>query len=137
MHDSETILGPPHLPLSPLSGLPQQLLTTFYRCTIESILTHGIPVWYLSCTKAERKALQWVVHRAQRTIGTQLPALEAIYNTRCLRKATSIHKDSSHPCNSLFELLPSGRRYKAFYARTSRLRNSFIPRAIAAMNRSC
>ncbi|XP_055501117.1 uncharacterized protein LOC129702998 [Leucoraja erinacea] len=101
------------------TGLPQQLLTTFYRCTTESILTYGISVWYLSCTEAERRALQRVVHRAQRIIGTQLPALEGIYHTRSLRKAVRIHKDSSHPCNGLFELLPSGRRYKAFYAQTS------------------
>ncbi|XP_059827153.1 paladin-like, partial [Hypanus sabinus] len=73
------------------AGLPEQMLVTFYRCTIESILTYCISVWYLSCTAADRRALQRVVSSAQKTIGTQLPALEDTYSSRCLRKATSIH----------------------------------------------
>lgn len=34
--------------------------------------------------------------------------------------------DSTLPCHYLFEFLPSGWRHKAFYAHTSRLRNSFF-----------
>lgn len=31
------------------AGLPQQMLITFYRCTIERILTYCISVWFHSC----------------------------------------------------------------------------------------
>ncbi len=40
----------------------------------------------------------------------------------------------SHPAHSLFELLPSGRRYRALSPRTTRHRNSFFPQAIHLMN---
>ena len=38
-----------------------------------------------------------------------------------------------YSANYLFTLLPSGRRYRATTARTSRLQNSFIPRAITVV----
>ncbi|RXN12502.1 hypothetical protein ROHU_029542 [Labeo rohita] len=65
--------------------------------------------WGLRSVPVEdQKALQRVVLRAQRIIGVELPALEDIYRSRCLVKAISICKDSTHPCHHMFELLPSG-----------------------------
>ncbi len=43
-------------------------------------------------------------------------------------------RNPSHPAHSLFELLPSGRRYIALSTRTTRHRNSFFPQAIHLMN---
>src|SRR4029434_9076487 len=60
--------------------------------------------------------------------------LDDIFRTRCLRRACGILKDEPPPPNHLFPLLPSGRRYRATTARTSRLQNSFIPRAITELN---
>ncbi|XP_037546914.1 transcription factor COE3-like [Nematolebias whitei] len=37
------------------------ILVNFYRCTIESILTNCITVWYRSCSASDRKALQKVL----------------------------------------------------------------------------
>src|SRR4029434_7136429 len=45
-----------------------------------------------------------------------------------------ILKDETHPANHLFTLLPSGRRYRATTARTSRLQNTCILRAITELN---
>ncbi|KAK3561377.1 hypothetical protein QTP86_033118 [Hemibagrus guttatus] len=70
------------------------ILVNFYRCTIESILTNCITVWYGNCSVADRKALQWEVKTTQRIIGTPL---EDIQKKRCLHWAHSILKDSSHP----------------------------------------
>ncbi len=39
----------------------------------------------------------------------------------------SIVKDPTHPSHSLFQLLPSGRRYRSIRARSARLLNSFSP----------
>lgn len=103
--------------------LPQQIMVTLYRCSIESILTYCIPA-------ADRKALQHVLSNAQRIIRTQLPVLEEVYTTRCLRIAISICEDPTHLCHYLFELLPSGRHYKALRSHTTRLKNSFYPRAV-------
>ncbi|KAL0200139.1 hypothetical protein M9458_003326, partial [Cirrhinus mrigala] len=77
------------------------ILVNVYRCTIESILTNCVTVWYGSCSVAERKALQRVVKTAQRIIGTPLPAIEDIQKKHCMRRARSILKDYSHPAHKL------------------------------------
>ncbi|KAI4891326.1 hypothetical protein NFI96_013317, partial [Prochilodus magdalenae] len=87
-------------------GLPPDILTNFYRCTIESILTACITVWYGSCTAYNRKALKRVVRTAGSIIGSKLPDLQDIY--RCLR-IQKIRLDCSHPGHDLFTLMPSGR----------------------------
>ncbi|TWW82332.1 Janus kinase and microtubule-interacting protein 3 [Takifugu flavidus] len=116
--------------------LSSAVLVNFYRCAIESILTNCVSVWYGSCTIAEHKALQRVVKTAQRITRTTLPAIGDVQRKRCLHRARSILKDSSHPAHRLFSLLPSGRRYRTLRTRTSRLRNSFFPRAVSLLN-SC
>uniref|UniRef100_A0A3Q3JQD9 Reverse transcriptase domain-containing protein n=1 Tax=Monopterus albus TaxID=43700 RepID=A0A3Q3JQD9_MONAL len=114
----------------------QKLLVSFYRCSIESILTYCICVWFASCTVAERKALQRIITTAQEITGCSLPSLEELYKSRCLKKAQKIWEDSSHPGHHLMEMLPSGRRFRCLKARTNRLKNSFYPKAIIALNNS-
>ncbi len=93
------------------ASLPPPILTTFYRGTIESVLTSCITVWYGNCSGADRKTLQWTVNTAAKIIGALLPSILDIFLTRCSSKAKRIVKDPTHPSHSFFELLPSGRRY--------------------------
>ncbi len=104
---------------------PPPIMCTFYRGTMESILTSCIAVWGGSCTDYNRKALQRIVNTAGKIIGAPLPSLQDIYITRLTRKATMIVRDASHPAHSLFSLLPSGRRYRSLRAHSTRLTNSF------------
>ncbi|KAI5085655.1 gastrula zinc finger protein XlCGF28.1-like, partial [Silurus meridionalis] len=113
--------------------LSSDILVNFYRCAIEIILTSCVTVWYGSCSVAEHKALQRVVKTAQRITGTPLPVMD-IQKKRCLRRARSILKDSSHPAHRLYSLLPSGRRFRCLRTRTSRLKNSFFSRAVSLLN---
>ncbi|XP_062891797.1 uncharacterized protein LOC134339323 [Mobula hypostoma] len=73
-----------------------RILTDFYRCIIESILTNCISVLYGNCPVSDHKALQRVVKTAQRIIGTPLPTTENIYHKRYLGRVKSIIKDASH-----------------------------------------
>ncbi|KAF7665153.1 hypothetical protein LDENG_00151510, partial [Lucifuga dentata] len=114
--------------------LDQRLLVTFYRSTIESVITYCISAWYAGSSAADRKALQRVINTAQKIVGCPLPSLEEIAGSRCLRRSTAILKDPSHPAHHLFERMPSGKRYRSMKARTSRLRNSFYPWAIRTLN---
>ncbi|XP_013868639.1 RNA-directed DNA polymerase from mobile element jockey [Austrofundulus limnaeus] len=116
--------------------LSSEVITNFYRCTIESILTNCITVWYGNCSVSDRKALQRVVKTAQYIAGAPLPAIKDIYRKRCLKRAGKITKDSTHPAHTLFSLLPSGRRYRSLRTRTTRHRNSFFPTAVTLMNAS-
>ena len=115
-------------------GISSNIMSNFYRCTIESILTGCITVWYSNCSSFDRKALQRVVRTAELIIGHKLPAFQDIYQTRCLRKACSIIKDCTHPAHHLFATLPSGRRLRSIRSRTTRLKNSFYLQAIRLLN---
>ena len=94
-----------------------RILSDFYCCTTESILTNCISVWYGNCNAADRKALQRVVNSAQRTIGCPLPPIHNTYHDHCLNKAKSIVKDDTHP------------------NRTSRHKYSFFPEAVTLLNK--
>ncbi len=61
-----------------------------------------------------------------------LPSILDIFLARCSSKTNSIMKDPTHPSHSLFQLLPSGRRYRSIRARSARLLNSFFPQAVRA-----
>ena len=113
---------------------PIPILKTFYRGTIESILSSCITVWGSSCTAHSRKRLQRIVNTAGKIIGAPLPSVQDTYTTRLTRKATSIVSDTSHPAHGLFSLLPSGRRYRSLRCRTTRLGNSFIHQAVRKLN---
>ncbi len=113
------------------ASLPPPMLTTFYRGTIESVLTSCITVWYGNCSAADRKTLQRTVNTAAKIIGAPLPSILDIFLARCSSKTNSIVKDPTHPSHSLFQLLPSGRRYRR--ACSARLLNSFFPQAVRAL----
>ncbi|KAK1796883.1 hypothetical protein P4O66_000885 [Electrophorus voltai] len=114
--------------------LPSKVLRNFYTCTIESILTGNITVWFGNSTKQDRQALQRVVRSAERITHTELPDLQTIYYKRCQTKARRIVKDPTHPNNRLFSLLRSGRRFRSLKTKTERLKRSFFPQAILALN---
>uniref|UniRef100_A0A3B1JF03 Reverse transcriptase domain-containing protein n=1 Tax=Astyanax mexicanus TaxID=7994 RepID=A0A3B1JF03_ASTMX len=114
--------------------LPPPILTIFYRGTVESILSTCITVWFGNCNTSDRKTLQRIVRTAEKIIGVSLPSITEIYTTRCIRQATSIVDDHTHPSHGLFALMPSGRRYRSIRASTTRLCNSFIHQALRLLN---
>ena len=116
-------------------GMSATTPTNLYRCTIESILSDCITAWYGSCSVQDRKELQKVVNVAQSITQTSLPSIDSVNTSRCLGKAASIIKDPMHPGNTLFHLLPSGKRYKSLMSCTNRLKNSFFPAAVRLLNR--
>ncbi len=110
------------------------ILKTFYSGAIESVLTQCISVWYGNVSNQDCNALQRVVRLAERISGSALPSLQDIYLKRCNSRAVKIIKDSNHPSNRLFILLPSGKRFRSMMAKTERLRRSFFPQAIRLLN---
>uniref|UniRef100_A0A8C1G2X1 Reverse transcriptase domain-containing protein n=1 Tax=Cyprinus carpio TaxID=7962 RepID=A0A8C1G2X1_CYPCA len=115
-------------------NLPQELLKQFYSAVIESVLCTSITVWFGSATKSDIRRLQRTVRTAERIIGTPLPTLQELYTSRVRKRAQKITLDPSHPSYPIFELLPSGRRFRAANTRTVRHKNSFFPQAIYLMN---
>eukprot|EP00061_Rhincodon_typus_P003472 g20179.t1 len=115
-------------------GMPIRTLTNFYRCTVESILSGCIMVWYGNCFAWDSKKLQNVVCTAQTITEANLPSMDSIFMTCCHGKAANIIKDPSHPSNDLLQPLPSGRKYRSLNTCTSRFKNSFFPAIIRLMN---
>ncbi len=105
------------------------ILKTFYSGAIESVLTQCISVWHGNASNQDCKALQRVVRLAERISGSALPSLQDIYLKRCKSRAAKIIKDSNHPVNHLFILLPSGKRFRSMMAKTEKLRRSSFPQA--------
>ncbi|KAK3553780.1 hypothetical protein QTP70_010326 [Hemibagrus guttatus] len=94
-------------------NLPQELLTQFYSAVMESVLCTSI-----TATKSDMRRLQRTVRTAERIIGAPLPTLQELYTSRVRKRALKITLDPSHPGHLLFDLLPSGRRYRAANTRT-------------------
>ncbi|KAK3523835.1 hypothetical protein QTP70_010446 [Hemibagrus guttatus] len=115
-------------------NLPQELLIHFYSAVIESVLCTSITVWFGSATKSDMRRLQRTVRTAERIIGAPLPTLQELYTSRVRKRALKITLDPSHPGHILFDLLPSGRHYRAANTRTARHKNSFFPQAIYLLN---
>ncbi len=101
---------------------------------LELVLTQCISVWYGNATNQDCKALQRVVRLAERISGSAIPSLQVTYLKCCKSRAVKIIKDSTHPGNHLFRLLPSGKRFRSMMAKTERLRRSFFPQAIRLLN---
>ncbi|KAK3570810.1 hypothetical protein QTP86_027632, partial [Hemibagrus guttatus] len=115
-------------------NLPQELLTQFYSAVIESVLCTSITVWFGSATKSDIRRLQRTVRTAERIIGAPQPTLQELYTSRVRKRALKITLDPSHPGHVLFDLLPSGRCYRAATTRIARHKNSFFPQAIYLLN---
>ncbi len=81
---------------------PASIMCTFYRGTIESILTSCITVWYGACNASCCKSLQRIVRAAEKIVGVSLPSLQDIYSTRLTRKALCIAGDPTrHTASSV------------------------------------
>src|SRR4029434_507697 len=115
-------------------NLPQELLIMFYTAVIESVLCTSITVWFGSATKQDRNRLQRTARSAEKIIGANLPTIQDLYTSRVRKRAGTINADPSHPGHKLFNLLPSGRRYRSLFAKTSRHKNSFFPLAVSLLN---
>ncbi len=57
---------------------PLKILRNFHSCTIESVLMGNITACSGNSTEQDRKALQRVVHSAERIIGSTLPCIKDI-----------------------------------------------------------
>ncbi len=116
------------------ASLPPPILTTFYRGTIESVLTSCITVWYGNCSAADRKTLQRTVNTAAKIIGAPLPSILDIFLAQCSSKTNSIMKDPHPP---LPQSLPAPTIRKTVPEHQSPLRQTaqqLFPQAVRALN---
>ena len=111
-------------------GLYQAILIRFYRAVIESVLSFYLTVLFGRAIQDEINQIESVVNNASKLIGLNMPFIRYLYLSSSLRKSKRIVQDACHPANHLFELLPSGKRYRCIRTKTTRFSNSFYPQAL-------
>ncbi len=111
-----------------LTSNPENFLFRSHRKCIDSVHLR------VETSPIRTAKLCRVVRLAERISGSALPSLQDIYLKRCRSRAAKIIKDSNHPSNRLFILLPSGKRFRSMMDKTERLRRSFFHQAIRLLN---
>ena len=118
-------------------GMGQRILRTFYRSTVESILTGSFTAWFGSCSALNRSAMERVVRTAQKICGCELPSIQSLYNSRCVAKARRIIGDPFHPNHGKFVESRSrrnGTKYQSLVGKTERAQRTFFYQAIRLLN---
>ena len=114
--------------------LSSSILSQFYKSTIESVLCFSITVWYGNLSQKDKHRLNRIVNISSKIIGLDLPTLESIYVRRLVKRANNILKDDTHPAYKLFELFPTGRRYRSIATKTNRFRDSTFPQTMTILS---
>ncbi len=109
------------------------IMCTFYRGTIESILTSCITVWYGACNASCRKDPPMDSESSWEDCWCLSPLPPGHLQHPSHPQSLCIAGDPTHPTHSFFSLLPSGRRLRSLQARTNRLKDSFIHQAEAEL----
>ena len=114
-------------------GVNVNILSNFYKSTVESILLFCIVCWYGNSKHHDRKILKKIVKTAKR-LGCRVKNIDEMYKLAVRGKCEKILKDKSHPLHRYYKFLPSGCRLDSIYARTSRFQNSFVLDSIRLFN---
>lgn len=56
----------------------QKLVVNCYHCSIQSLLTYSMSVWFNRCTKAGQQALQRLIKSAGEIVGASLPDITTV-----------------------------------------------------------
>ena len=114
--------------------MSDKILQLFYEALVQSTLSFCITCWGGNMTSQGRKRLTRVIKTASKISGHSFPSLDDLYEIAIRRKSTAILNDTSHPLHEYYAIAHSGHRYLSIQARTNRLRDSFVPTSIRAIN---
>ena len=93
-------------------------------------------MWFGNISMKNKNKLKSVVRQGGKIVGAEQYSLDDLYLVAVRRKALAIVKDSTHPLNGQFELLPSGQRYRMSLAKRVVYKRSFVPTAVSILNSS-
>ncbi|MBN3311881.1 RHG24 protein, partial [Atractosteus spatula] len=88
------------------------ILTTFYRCAIENMLTCGITVYFDSSLLSDQKAFQGLIRLDQSIIGVQVCTIVDIFGAIFLpgNRVIEHANNGDEPGKFLFEVIPGADR---------------------------
>ena len=100
---------------------------------IESVLCFSIAVWYGGLTGKSKHKLEKIT-KSGRKLGADVVSLSELYEKSMLQIIEKIMSDVSHPLHGNYVFLRSNRRLAVPVLRTSRFKNSFVPKSIKLYN---
>lgn len=110
-------------------------LISSYRCTIERVLTGCIAVWFGNLTAKDCRLLQRTVKQQQKSLAQNYHHFLTYTPLAAIGKPKKIIKDTSHPADVLFSLLPSKKKKnKIIKSHTIRLSNNLLPQSVRLLN---
>ena len=90
-------------------GTSPEILSNFYSCIAESILTGCITVWYGSTSAVDRKHLQRVLKAAETITRTPPPSLQSIYTAESTGELPPSSKPPPTPSTICSHFCPQAR----------------------------
>ena len=113
-----------------------KLLQIFYSSIFKSVISFGISGWGGNAKKKEKDRIDSFKNRAGRIVGAEQELTETLILHRTKGKTNQILKDTSHPLRNEYDtrLISRSGRYRMPKIKTTRYKNSFIPRSICQLN---
>jgi len=116
-------------------GVDPEIMELFYNSVIGSVLLSGVAVWGGHVEKQDQKSIDKIRKKACRIVGRSLPTWKAGYDKRVHGLGAKMLRDSSHPLNPAFRVMPSGRRIEQLKLKNERFKMSCVPQAICSLNK--
>ena len=118
-------------------NVQSDILSSFYRAAISSVLTFGVVCWGGSITDRDKARLDKIMTKAGQVTGQRQKTFDEEYETRLLAKATRIDRDLTHPFATEFTLrrIERSGRLRQPKCKTKRYEDSFIPQGVTALNK--
>ena len=106
----------------------------FYCSFVESVLTFCLVCWFGTLSVMIRGKLNRIVNTGSKVVGVRQTGLNQLYESRAKRKGIAIMSDLCHILTQYYNMLPSGRRLRAFSAKKAETLCNFIPMSIKFIN---
>ena len=114
--------------------IDRTIMDLFYSAVMESVMSFSISCWFGNCSLEVKGKLTKIIRNCLKLGVTSSSAVLDLYKRSVSRRCQVILSDCSHPLNSSYQLLPSGRRFRTIGCRTSRYSSSFVPASIRLLN---
>ena len=119
-----------------LFGVEEKNMMLFYNAVLESIIRYSMTAWFGNLTVQSKTKIANLVKTAMKIIGHKgQPSLQSIYDGIALKMVHKILNDPTHLLHHEYELLPSGKRYRASRYKSNRFKLSFVPSSITLLNK--
>lgn len=111
-----------------------KIMDIFYSSIIQSVLSFSITCWYGNCNVELKNKLCRIMRNCRKLGVRNISPLLEIYKRSLIQRCEVIQGDLTHPLNTNFQMLPSGRRLRSLHCRTARYSKSFVPNSIRILN---